>query len=234
MCNLYTKFVKFLEICKEFSEDLVTEAGNVRHPGPVPRFSDLEVIALSMAAEAEEIESENWLFEAKLKECRSSIPNLISRRQFNDRRKLVSGLCEQIRSRIANRIDGGEDYFCIDSKPIEVCRVSRIIHSYDLSKASVHDINYLNDIKPLYHDCSIFGDKGYIGAEIQLDLFETANIRLECPYRLNQKNWKPTFIPFAKARKRVETLFPNSTLQAVRCCLCSARFFPFWYSCRCW
>ncbi|TWJ17822.1 hypothetical protein JN06_00393, partial [Bacteroides zoogleoformans] len=80
MCNLYTKFVKILEICKEFSEDLVTEAGNVRRPGPVPRFSDLEVIALSMAAEAEEIDSENWLFEAKLKECRSSIPNLISRR----------------------------------------------------------------------------------------------------------------------------------------------------------
>lgn len=55
----------------------------------------------------------------------SSIPNLISRRQFNDRRELVSGLCEQIRSRIANHIDGGEDYFCIDSKPIEVCRVAR-------------------------------------------------------------------------------------------------------------
>ena len=29
MCNLYTKFVKFLEICKHFSEDLVTEAGNL-------------------------------------------------------------------------------------------------------------------------------------------------------------------------------------------------------------
>ena len=34
-----------------------------------------------------------------------------------------------------------------------------------------------------------------------------ANIRLEWPYRLNQKNRKPTFIPFAKARKRVEILF---------------------------
>ena len=52
MCNLYTKFVKFLEICKEFSEDLVTESGNVRRPGPVPRFSNLEVIALSMAVGA--------------------------------------------------------------------------------------------------------------------------------------------------------------------------------------
>ena len=107
MCNLYTKFVKFLEICKQL------------------RFSDLEVIALSMAAETEEIDSENWLFEARLKEYRGSIPNLISRRQFNDRRKTVSGIQEQIRSRMAQEMDGGEDYFCIDSKPIEVCRVAR-------------------------------------------------------------------------------------------------------------
>lgn len=248
MCNLYAKFVRFLEICKQFSYNWVTERGNIRRPGPIPRFSDLEVIALSLAAESEEIDSENWLFESKLNECRHLIPNLVSRRQFNDRRKATSSLCEQIRGRIANHIDGGEDYFCIDSKPIEVCRPARgkrckmgrngdfsiasdfgycasqgnyffgyklhalcglsgVIHSYDLSKASVHDINYLKDIKPLYHDCSIFGDKVYIGAEVQLDLFETANIKLECPYRLNQKDWKPTFIPFAKARKRIETLF---------------------------
>lgn len=162
---------------------------------------------------------------------------------------------------MANHIDGGEDYFCIDSKPIEVCRVARgkrckmertgdfhkapdfgycasqgshffgyklhalcglggVIHSYDLSKASIHDINYLNDIKPLYHDCSIFGDKGYIGAEILHDLFETANIRLECPYWLNQKNRKPTFIPFAKARKRVASLFSqlNDQFLVIRNC----------------
>ena len=85
--------------------------------------------------------------------------------------------------------------------------LSGAIHSYDLSKTSVHDINYLKDIKSLYRDCSIFGDKGYISAEIQLDLFEMVNIKLECPYRLTQKNRKPTLIPFAKARKRVETLF---------------------------
>lgn len=48
---------------------------------------------------------------------------------------------------------------------------------------------------------------------MQLDLFETAHIRLECPYRLNQKNWKPTFVPFAKARKRIETLFSQLTDQ---------------------
>lgn len=97
MCNLFTKLVKFMEICKQFSYDLVTEKGNIRRSGPIPRFSDLEVVALSMAAESEEIDSENWLFESKLKECRDKIPNLISRRHFNDRRKGVSNLCVQSR-----------------------------------------------------------------------------------------------------------------------------------------
>ena len=29
MHNLYTKFVKILEICKQFSENLVNESGNI-------------------------------------------------------------------------------------------------------------------------------------------------------------------------------------------------------------
>lgn len=148
---------------------------------------------------------------------------------------------------MASEIDGGEDCFCIDSKPIEVCRFSRfrrccmgkknfekapsigycasqrvyyygyklhavcglsgVIHSFDLTKASVHDIHYLKDVKVDYSNCTVIGDRGYISAQVQLDLFETANIRLEVPYRTNQKEWKPTFPAFAKARKRIETLF---------------------------
>ena len=248
MCNLHAKFVRILEICKQFSHNLVNAQGNIACRGPIPGFSDLEVVALSLAAESESIDSENRLFEYRLQEYKEEIPNLISRRQFNDRRKKTAGLCKAIRKRIALEIDGGEDFFLVDSKPIEVCRPARgkrckmgqsgdfskapdfgycasqnaycfgyklhavcglsgVIHSYDLSKASVHDLNYMKDVKLEYHDCSIYGDKGYIGADVQLDIFETAHIRLECLYRLNQKDWKPTFIPFAKARKRIETVF---------------------------
>ena len=39
MYNLYTKFVKILEICKQFSENLINESGNVPRRGPVPKFS---------------------------------------------------------------------------------------------------------------------------------------------------------------------------------------------------
>ena len=84
MYNLYTKVVKILEICKQFSENLVNESGNVLRRGPVPKFSDLEVVALSLTAEAESIDSEKWLFDYKLQENKDSIPHLISSRQFND------------------------------------------------------------------------------------------------------------------------------------------------------
>ena len=70
------------------------------------------------------IDSENCLF-ARLQTCKNEFPNLISRHQYNIRRKLTKNLCNSIRGRIANEIDSTESYFCIDSKPIEVCRIAR-------------------------------------------------------------------------------------------------------------
>ena len=87
------------------------------------------------------------------------------------------------------------------------------IHSYDLTQASVHDLKYVNDIGQDFFQCTIIGDKGYLSAEVQLNLFESAYIRLEVPYRLNQKNWKPFYKPFGKVRKRVETDFSQFTDQ---------------------
>ncbi len=60
---------------------MVNENGNVPRRGVVPRFSDLEVIALAMTAETESIDSENRLFEM-LKSHSGLMPNLISRRQL--------------------------------------------------------------------------------------------------------------------------------------------------------
>lgn len=188
MHNLYAIFAKLLNICKQVAGNLVNEPGNVPRRGVVSRFSDLEIVALNMTSEAAGIDSESLLF-AKQQEYRTEISNLISRGQYNDRRKITSSLCNVIRKRMASEMDGGEDYFCIDSKPIEVCRLARsglcsmrkkdfekvpsigycasqgaynygyklyavcglsgVIHSFDLTKASVHDIHYLRDVKRL-------------------------------------------------------------------------------------
>ena len=83
------------------------------------------MVALSLTAETESIDSEKCLFDYKLQEYKANIPNLISRRLFNDRRKKTAGLCEKLRKRIAMKMDGGEEQFFIVSKPIEVCRVAR-------------------------------------------------------------------------------------------------------------
>ena len=127
MYNLYTKFIKILEICKQFSVNLVNELGNVPRRGPIPKFSDLEVVALSLTVETESIDSKKQLFDYKIQVYKSNIPNLISRRQFNDRKKKTAGLCEELRKRIVMKMDNGEDLFFVDSKPIEVCRVAREI-----------------------------------------------------------------------------------------------------------
>ena len=125
MYKHYTKFVKILEICKQFSENLVNESGNVPRRSPIPKFSDLEEVALSLTAEPESIGSEKWLFNYKMQEYKDSIPNLISRRRLNDRRKKTAGLCEELRKRIAMEIDDGEEQFFVCSTPIEACRVAR-------------------------------------------------------------------------------------------------------------
>lgn len=258
MRNFIANFVRILGICKVFAGNRVNELGNEPRCGVVPKFSDLEVIALGITAEAFGFDSENLLFHRLQNECKDDLPNLISRRQFNVRRKLTARLAEEIRKDVAVAIDGTEDVFCIDSKPIKVCQNARakrcvmgrdnveaapdwgycasqgmhyygyklhavcgirgVIHSYDMTAASVHDIHYLNDVRWEYHDCMMLGDKGYLSAEVQKNLFETVNITLEVPYRLNQKNWRPPSLAYKRFRKRIETIFSqlNDNLMMIR------------------
>jgi hypothetical protein len=258
MRNFIANFDRILGICKTFAGSRVNELGNIPRRGVVPKFSDIEVVALSITAEAFNFDSENFLFHRLHNECKDDLPHLISRRQFNARRKLTARLAEEIRKEVAHAIDGSEDVFCIDSKPVKVCQNARakrcamgrdnidaapdwgycasqglhyygyklhavcgirgVIHSFDMTAASVHDLHYLKDVQWEYHDCMILGDKGYLSAEVQQNLFDTANITLEVPYRLNQKNWRPPSWTYKKFRKRIETIFSqlNDNLLMIR------------------
>ena len=89
-----------------------------------------------------------------------------------------------------------------------VTSVNGIFHSMDLTKASVHDVNVLKEIKyGNMSNATLVGDKGYISKEVKIDLFESCNIRLETPNRANQKDQKHWHPVFRKCRKRIETLF---------------------------
>ena len=82
MHNLYAIFAKLLHICKEFSDNLVNEHGNIPRPGVVPRFSDLEVVSLSLTMESIGLDSENYLF-SKLREYSNEMSHLISKKKNN-------------------------------------------------------------------------------------------------------------------------------------------------------
>ena len=42
-------------------------------------------------------------------------------------------------------------------------------------------------MKEQLSNCTLIGDKGYLSAEVQIDLFNYANIQLDIPKRTNQK-----------------------------------------------
>tara|TARA_B100000508_G_C11410106_1_gene252833 strand:+ start:44 stop:973 length:930 start_codon:yes stop_codon:yes gene_type:complete len=88
-----------------------------------------------------------------------------------------------------------------------VCSVQGVFQSIDITPASVHDIHYLKEINYSYANCTLLGDMGYLSAKYQLNLFQTANIRLETPMRKNQSNLRKQPYIFRKSRKRIETLF---------------------------
>lgn len=247
MHNIKTNFDKIFEVVKAMTEDETDARGNYARRGTKPRFSDTEVIALSLTAECLGIDSENYLFAKLNKEYSHEFSNMISRRQYNDRKKGLFEKTERVRKRMAGRLNEQADVFAIDSMPVEICRLSReqrnkmgkealhhlpdkgycasqkkyfygyklhsvcsaagVIESLDLTKASVHDIHYLKDIKELFRNCIITGDKGYIGRQHQINLFETAAIQLEVPVRSNQKEQKPVIRILKKVRKRIETVF---------------------------
>ena len=234
-------------VIKDILSDEINEKGNYLRPGTKPRFSDIEVIALSLTSECLSIDSENYLFSKLNKEYKREFKNMISRRQYNDRRKLLFEKTERARKLMSERLNRQADVFAIDSMPIEICKLSRekrnkmgkesihhspdkgycasqkkyfygyklhsvcsaagVIESLDLTKASVHDVHYLKDVKELFSNCIITGDKGYIGRQHQIDLFETAAIQLEVPLRNNQKEQKPVVRILKKVRKRIETVF---------------------------
>ena len=88
-----------------------------------------------------------------------------------------------------------------------MCGLNGVIHSCDLSKASVHDLNYLKSLRDQFSHCTIIGDRGYISAEFKTNLFETQRVKLEYPVRKNQQTGETKPFPFSRYRKRIETVF---------------------------
>jgi len=238
MNNLNANYERILEVLRKLSKEQL-----ISYQRRTPKMSDLELISLSLTSEFLGIDSESDLF----RKIPQAIFLKIERSVYNRRRRKLVSYLDVLRLKLASYFNEFEDYFVVDSMPLEICKLSRsyrskvckedvytfpdkgycaaqgihyygyklhaicsvegVFQSIDLSPASVHDINYLKDIKNQISDCTLIGDRGYLSAEIQLNLFETCNIKLNTPMRSNQKEYKKQPYIFRKKRKRIETLF---------------------------
>jgi len=144
-------------------------------------------------------------------------------------------------------LTGSENYFIVDSMPLEICKLSRssrttickenfltslskgyyasqklhfygyklhavcsstgVFTNFELTQADVHDIHFLKNIKTNMSSCVLIGDKGYLSADYQLNLFTSNQIKLEVSMRVNQHDYQKRPYLFRKTRKRIETLF---------------------------
>lgn len=241
MNNFNASYEKILTYLKT-----LTGKENFLHQIRKPKLSDIELIALCVTSEYLSIDSECQLFRSLPDELSVKIERSV----FNKRkRKLfpyIADLQRQIAS-IFTKFTNCEDYYVIDSMPLEVTRLSRsarskickedyqsapdkgycasqrmfyygyklhavcslsgVFKSFDITKASVHDIHYLQDIKDQLNDCVLLGDRGYISTEAQFNLFENQQIKLEVPMRANRHNYRKQAYIFRKSTKRIETLF---------------------------
>ncbi len=238
MNNLTANYERILEVLQKISRNQLLD-----YQRRQPKMSDLELISLNLTAEFMGIDSESDLF----RKLPQTISSKIDRSVYNRRKRRLAKHIDCIRLKLASYFNEFEDYYIVDSMPLEVCKLSRssrskickqdsytfpdkgycasqgshyygyklhavcsvngVFQSIDLSPASVHDVNYLKDIKTQISDCTLIGDRGYLSAEIQLNLFETCNIKLNTPMRNNQKDYKKQPYVFRKKRKRIETLF---------------------------
>jgi len=89
-----------------------------------------------------------------------------------------------------------------------ITSVRGVFQSMDMTKASVHDVHYLSDVKYSgLNNCVLLGDKGYLSKTHQLDLFTSCNINLATPNRNNQHIKELYPFIFKRFRKRIETIF---------------------------
>jgi hypothetical protein len=127
MHNIKSNFDKILRVLREtLGEDSGIFENRVK-PGPKTKFTDIEIVALACTAEYMGYDSENYLFSIIDKK---DFPNLLSRRQYNDRKKVLLRKFEGVRRQVMLKIKPSvSDAFVVDSMPLKVCRIARMFRN---------------------------------------------------------------------------------------------------------
>ena len=87
-----------------------------------PKLNNMSIIALALTAEYMSIDTECQLF--RVLEG-TYLFNLIERSVYNRRKRHLCGVLEEVRQRLVHFLTQEEDYFIIDSMPIDICKWNR-------------------------------------------------------------------------------------------------------------
>ena len=134
-----------------------------------PKLSNLEIIAMNLTAEYMSIISECQLFRVISK---TYLEGQIERSVYNRRKRRLFGLMETIRQYLASRFNEFEDYFVVDSMPIEVCKNSRASRSRICKEnmESIPDKGYCASQKAYYYGYKLHGICSVSGVFQSLDI----------------------------------------------------------------
>ena len=100
----------------------LTKTENFYFKSIKPKLSDIEVISLIVLAEFKSIDSEHQLF----REIQGlDIGSKIERSVYNRRKRQLFPYIEKIRMKMVEKFNEFENYFVVDSMPLEVCKLAR-------------------------------------------------------------------------------------------------------------
>src|SRR5690606_18511732 len=117
MSNLEASYKLILE---ELSK--ISESDNFYFKPIKTKLSELQLISLIFLAEFKSIDSEYQLF----REVKGfEIETKIERSVYNRRKRKLFPFMEEIRMKMVEKLNDLENYFVVDSMPLEVCEISR-------------------------------------------------------------------------------------------------------------
>lgn len=117
MSNMEANYKLILKELRKISEN-----ENLYFKPIKPKLSDLELISLIILAEFKSIDSEHQLF----REIKGfEIEPRIERSVYNRRKRKLFPFIEELRMKMVEKFNETENYFVVDSMPLEVCKISR-------------------------------------------------------------------------------------------------------------
>ena len=116
MSNLCVSYNKILGLLHELEPQ-----DNFLNQIRIPKLSDKQLIALAFAAESSGVDSERHLF----KQLPATVAGQIDRSVFNRRRRQLAFKIEHFRQRMVSALAPSENYYFVDSMPLEICKFGR-------------------------------------------------------------------------------------------------------------